>query len=357
MENQWESLHAPAHIAIFGLQWRVKRETQQQYLGCLDGSHRGTAPTSAAASTSSKRDPEDEPVSDSEESVDEEVKAQALAFSLTAARIRGTLTGGAFDPQQDVSSSLGSESESENDQLAERERKLERVLADVPFGELQRARADGSLAARGVSAAAAAQKKARRESRKRPMEISTNVRPPRLREVIQVPKKRGLLLFDLTSVPVLLFDPLVVRDPRFEPVYGAVDKEGFRKRYNFLFDHDLPAEKEKLQKSIKKLKDPNAIEEAKNQITWIDKQLRSNPQKNVESEILRGHIKKEREAAKAGKRPYYLKKSEIRERKLMDKYNELKETGKLDSFMEKRRKKNASKDHRFMPYRRDGGGA
>ncbi|XP_044382263.1 ribosomal RNA processing protein 36 homolog isoform X1 [Triticum aestivum] len=301
-------------------------------------SHRGTAPTSAAASTSSKRDPEDEPVSDSEESVDEEVKAQALAFSLTAARIRGTLTGGAFDPQQDVSSSLGSESESENDQLAERERKLERVLADVPFGELQRARADGSLAARGVSAAAAAQKKARRESRKRPMEISTNVRPPRLREVIQVPKK-------------------VVRDPRFEPVYGAVDKEGFRKRYNFLFDHDLPAEKEKLQKSIKKLKDPNAIEEAKNQITWIDKQLRSNPQKNVESEILRGHIKKEREAAKAGKRPYYLKKSEIRERKLMDKYNELKETGKLDSFMEKRRKKNASKDHRFMPYRRDGGGA
>ncbi|KAM3259086.1 hypothetical protein ACQJBY_050712 [Aegilops geniculata] len=186
-------------------------------------SHRGTAPTSAAASTSSKRDPEDEPVSDSEESGDEE---------------------------QDVSSSSGSESESENDQLAERERKLERVLADVPFGELQRARADGSLAARGVSAAAAAQKKARRESRKRPMEISTNVRPPRLREVIQVPKK-------------------VVRDPRFEPVYGAVDKEGFRKRYNFLFDHDLPAEKEKLQKSIKKLKDPNAIEEAKNQITWI----------------------------------------------------------------------------------------
>ncbi|KAK1632454.1 hypothetical protein QYE76_006769 [Lolium multiflorum] len=151
--------------------------------------------------------------------------------------------------------------------------------------------------------------------------------------------------------------PEVVRDPRFEPVYGDVDKEGFRKRYNFLFDKELPAEKEKLQKSMKKLKDPNAIEEVKSQITWIDKQLRSNPQKNVESEILRGHIKKEREAAKAGKQPYYLKKSEIRQRKLMDKYNELKETGKLDAFIEKRRKKNASKDHRYMPYRRDGGGA
>lgn len=89
-----------------------------------------------------------------------------------------------------------------------------------------------------------------------------------------------------------------------------------------------------------------------------DKQLRSHPKKNVESEILREHIKKEREAAKTGKRPYYLKKcwflnpisfpppppslrvylqcycanayfhfswsAEIRERKLMNKYNELK---------------------------------
>lgn len=277
--------------------------------------HRGAAPSAAAGtSTSSKRDPEEEPAATSEESGDEE--------------------------QEDASSSSGSGSDGDGDGdgLAERERALEHVLADVPFGELQRARADGSLAARGASAAAAAQKKARRESRKRPMEISTNVRPPRFREVIQVPKK-------------------VVRDPRFEPVYGVVNKDGFRKRYNFFYDDQLPKEKEKLQKSIKKLKDPNAIEEVKSQITWIDKQLRSNPPKNVESEILRGHIKKEREAAKAGKQPYYLKQSEIRQRKLMDKYNELKETGKLDAFMEKRRKKNASKDHRYMPYRRDGGGA
>ncbi|XP_071675516.1 uncharacterized protein [Lolium perenne] len=34
---------------------------------------------------------------------------------------------------------------------------------------------------------------------------------------------------------------------------------GFRKIYNFLFDQELPAEKEKLRKSIKNLKDPNAI--------------------------------------------------------------------------------------------------
>ncbi|THU74948.1 hypothetical protein C4D60_Mb04t38770 [Musa balbisiana] len=85
-----------------------------------------------------------------------------------------------------------------------------------------------------------------------------------------------------------------------------------------------------------------------------DKQIKSGPRKCAESEILSEHIKKEREAAKRGKRPYYLKKSEIRERKLIQKYNELKAAGKLDSYIEKRQKKNASKDHRYMPYRRSG---
>ncbi|XP_066397566.1 uncharacterized protein [Miscanthus floridulus] len=264
----------------------------------------GASSSASIASTSTMRDLQEESASASDESGDDE----------------------------EVPSSSVSESDGED---AERERELERALADVPFGELQRVRADGSLARATSAAKAAAEKKARRASKKRPMEISTKVRPPKLREVIQIPKKVG-------------------RDPRFEPVHGSVDKEGFRKRYNFLFDEDFPSEKDRLQKMIKKSKDPNAIEEMKSRVTWIDKQLKSHPQKNIESEILREHIKKEREAAKSGKRPYYLKKSELRERKLMNKYNELKEAGKLDAFIERRRRKNASKDHRYMPYRRNG---
>ncbi|XP_062229237.1 rRNA biogenesis protein RRP36-like [Phragmites australis] len=88
----------------------------------------------------------------------------------------------------------------------------------------------------------------------------------------------------------------------------------------------------------------------KSRITWIVSQLKSHPQKNVESKILREHIKKEKEVAKTGKQPYYLKKSKLRQRKLMNKYNELKEAGKLDAFMERRRRKNASKDRRYRPY-------
>ncbi|KAM0826050.1 hypothetical protein ACQ4PT_069145 [Festuca glaucescens] len=333
-------------------------------------SHRGAAPTTsaAAASTSSKRDPEDEPASASEESGDEEVKPRpSLFFPKPLPRESG-----------EPSDSSGSDSDS--DGLAKRERELERVLADVPFGELQRARADGSLAARGGSAAAAAQKKARRESRKRfdstpcwLLPTVSQIRGSDVRaDVLMVCEQAHGDKHKCASAEVEGGDPgsqevsgkdtisYLTRNSlqkKRYALYLCLCNPSYDESYRCLYLTELNVSVQKLQKSMKKLKDPNAIEEVKSQITWIDKQLRSNPQKNVESEIVRGHIKKEREAAKAGKQPYYLKKSEIRQRKLMDKYNELKETGKLDAFIEKRRKKNASKDHRYMPYRRDGGGA
>ncbi|KAK8914489.1 hypothetical protein KSP39_PZI023987 [Platanthera zijinensis] len=206
---------------------------------------------------------------------------------------------------------------------------LERKLADIPFEELQKALADGSHDMHRKHAGK--QHKLCRANKNRPMEISSKAQVGRFREVIQAPKR-------------------VVRDPRFESLCGDFDTEGYKKRYSFLYEVELPAEKEKLLKLIKKSKDPNVIEDLKNHISWIDKQLKPSSHKNIESHILSEHIKKEKEAAKHGKRPYYLKKSEIRERKLVNKYSELKNAGKLDSFIEKRRRKNASKDRRYMPY-------
>lgn len=43
-------------------------------------------------------------------------------------------------------------------------------------------------------------------------------------------------------------------------------------------------------------------------MSFQDKQLKSGSEKNIEAEILTKHKKKEREAAKQGKRPFYLKK-------------------------------------------------
>ena len=60
----------------------------------------------------------------------------------------------------------------------------------------------------------------------------------------------------------------------------------------------------------------------------------------------------EKQAVASGKKPYYLKKSEQRRLELVAKYEELKKAGRLDKFMEKRRKKNAAKDHRYVPSQR-----
>ncbi|KAL3499409.1 hypothetical protein ACH5RR_038502 [Cinchona calisaya] len=228
-----------------------------------------------------------------------------------------------------------SDGDDDRDSSSDDEGEIEKELADVTFEELQRAKSDGSETV--YRKFNSEKKSGGRANKNRPMEMSSKKPVGRFREVIQVPKK-------------------VVCDPRFESLCGKLDVDGFKKRYNFLYQNELPAEKEALKKQLKKSSDPEVIDELKTRISWIDKELKSAAPRRTDQEILSEHKKKEREAAKQGKQPYYLKKSEIRKQKLIEKYQELKASGKLDSFIEKKRKKNASKDHRYMPYRRSDGG-
>ncbi|KAL4188195.1 hypothetical protein AMTRI_Chr09g42880 [Amborella trichopoda] len=225
------------------------------------------------------------------------------------------------------------EHDSEHGSSSEEEEGIERELADVSFEELQRALSDGR---HSIPSKSDAGKKFGRANKNRPMEISCKKPVGRFRQVVQGPKK-------------------VVRDPRFESLCGTLDENGFRKRYNFLFEVELPQEREKLQKVLKKTKDPSAAGEIKKHISWIDRQLKVVSTKRSHVEKLTEHKKKEREAAKQGKRPFYLKKSELRKQMLVEKYDDLKVAGKLEAFMAKKRRRNASKDHRYVPYRRDGG--
>ncbi|XP_027336305.1 ribosomal RNA processing protein 36 homolog isoform X2 [Abrus precatorius] len=239
-------------------------------------------------------------------------------------RIPGSIETQYEESETDESSLSSSSSEDEEE--------IEKELADVTFEELQKARSNGAHA---FLQKPNEDKKLKRANKNRPMEASSKKPVSGFREVIQAPKK-------------------VVRDPRFESLCGKLDPEGFRKRYNFLYENDLPAERQALKKQLRKYKDPKRINEIEEQISWIDKQLKSGSAKNIDAEILAKHKKKEREAAKQGKRPFYLKKSEIRKQSLIEKYKHLKSSGKLESFVEKRRRRNAAKDHRYMPYRRSG---
>ena len=61
----------------------------------------------------------------------------------------------------------------------------------------------------------------------------------------------------------------------------------------------------------------------------------------------------ERAAVKQGKQPFFMKRSETKRQELIAKYKHLKATGGLEKVVQKRRRKNAMKDHRYVPASRN----
>ncbi|XP_075643602.1 rRNA biogenesis protein RRP36-like isoform X1 [Castanea sativa] len=70
----------------------------------------------------------------------------------------------------------------------------------------------------------------------------------------------------------------------------------------------LPFKSKKLRKQLAKSNDAEIVDELKKNISWIDKQLKSESVQHTDAAILAEHKKKQREAAKKGKQPFYLSK-------------------------------------------------
>ncbi|MCO5583824.1 hypothetical protein L7F22_037739 [Adiantum nelumboides] len=203
-------------------------------------------------------------------------------------------------------------------------------ISEVPFEELQKARSDGSSSFRAFPAQKPLPKRA---NKNRPVELSSKKPVGRFREVIQAPKR-------------------VVRDPRFENLCGSYEESKFKTSYKFLYDEELPAEKKRLQELLRKEKSSEASAKFQKHLNWIDTQLREEQLRRKRDQKSSEQKQREKEAVKQGKKPFYTKKSETRKQELVAKYKELKASGKLEAFLAKRRRKNAAKDHRYMPYRR-----
>lgn len=60
-------------------------------------------------------------------------------------------------------------------------------------------------------------------------------------------------------------------------------------------------------------------------------------------------MKAEKEAVSKGKKPFFLKKRELKEAELKDRFESLSKRGKLNKYMEKKRKRNARRDEVNMP--------
>ncbi|KAM6081415.1 ribosomal RNA processing protein 36 homolog [Chlamydotis macqueenii] len=167
------------------------------------------------------------------------------------------------------------------------------------------------------------------QGKKGPLEMSAKKPVPFLRQVISVTKK-------------------VHRDPRFDDLSGEYKPEIFMKTYSFL-DSIKKQEKEMVQKQLKKcrnMEQKEKLQQLLNRMTQQE-QAQKKQQKLREKEL--SLKRQQRELAKQGKKPFFLKKSEKRKLELAEKYAELKRSGKLESFLNKKRKRNAIKDKRRLP--------
>lgn len=163
----------------------------------------------------------------------------------------------------------------------------------------------------------------------RPLEMSAKVRVPFLRQVVPVSKK-------------------VARDPRFDDLSGEYNPEVFDKTYQFL-DDIRTKEKQLVKKQLKKQHSAEEREKLQQLLQRMEQQEQAQQERRRQQE-LRLALKQERRAqAQQGHRPYFLKKSEQRQLVLAEKFKELKRSRKLESFLSRKRRRNAGKDRRHLP--------
>ncbi|KAM9196790.1 ribosomal RNA processing protein 36 homolog [Mergus octosetaceus] len=166
-------------------------------------------------------------------------------------------------------------------------------------------------------------------NKKGPVEMSAKKPVPFLRQVVSVTKK-------------------IHRDPRFDDLSGEYKPEVFMKTYSFL-DAIKKQEKEMIQKQLKKCRDAEQKEKLQQLLNRMTQQEQAQKKQQKQRERELSFKRRQRELAKQGKKPFFLKKSEKRKLELAEKYAELKRSGKLESFLSKKRKRNAIKDKRRLP--------
>lgn len=137
------------------------------------------------------------------------------------------------------------------------------------------------------------------------------------------------------------------RDPRFDPMCGKLNRGHWETAYSFIDDYK---EKEisQMRKQLRSARNESEVQDLRTKLSQeigsVEQRKRWKTRRNIKSK----HRREQRNAVAQGKNPYYLKKSEIRKRELKTRFDELKQSGKLNKYVEKRRRKNAARDRRKL---------
>ncbi|XP_048203710.1 LOW QUALITY PROTEIN: ribosomal RNA processing protein 36 homolog [Perognathus longimembris pacificus] len=164
----------------------------------------------------------------------------------------------------------------------------------------------------------------------KPLEMSAKVRVPYLRQVVPISKK-------------------VARDPRFDDLSGEYNAEVFDKTYQFL-DEIRAKEKQLVKKQLKRHRSGEQHEKLQQLLQRMEQQeMAQQERRRAAGFPLSPEAEERRALAQQGHRPYFMKKSEQRQLALAEKFKELKRSKKLESFLSRKRRRNAGKDKRYLP--------
>ncbi|XP_058466522.1 ribosomal RNA processing protein 36 homolog isoform X2 [Malaya genurostris] len=139
------------------------------------------------------------------------------------------------------------------------------------------------------------------------------------------------------------------RDPRFAADQGYFSGRKFREQYGFI--NDLRTEElSSLRKQLEEASGPVEVERIKFAIRRTENQIREFKKLKEQDNKRKNERLEARKAIEQGKRPFYEKKSTKKARELVEKFDQLKETGKLAKHIDKRRRKITAKDRKKLDF-------
>lgn len=171
-------------------------------------------------------------------------------------------------------------------------------------------------------------------SKHAPAMVSSKYQVTRKRQVVDVPK-------------------LITRDPRFDALRQnqSTTTGHEEKAYSFLRDYQK-AEMQELKIAMKAAKTDADKQTLRRKLNSMQNQAKAREAKEREKDIVRKHRQQEGEQIRQGKTPYFLKKGEIKQRALVDKFQSMKGKDR-EKLLERRRLKESQREKRRMPSNRE----
>ncbi|XP_076260062.1 ribosomal RNA processing protein 36 homolog isoform X2 [Rhynchophorus ferrugineus] len=176
----------------------------------------------------------------------------------------------------------------------------------------------------------------KRANKNRPREISSKLKP----------KQIGRILGNTGPKPPVT-KKSAPRDPRFDTLCGQFDKKTFTQNYKFV-NNLRRKEKEQLEKEYQECTDPERKKIIKLLKQRIENQLREEENRAKQKQKEENQKNEIKNKIKQGEKPVYKKRSVKRLEGLVEKYEDLKKTNKLQKHLEKRTKKLKTKDRKMM---------